>query len=97
MEWNQATGDVPYRRQQRALRRQPLNRASGGQPGSNSVHLNVEGYAIRTGLFSRLWSGVSWPYRNWELNFHFRNQDYDAERLEEELLRRAQGRKPAGR
>jgi hypothetical protein len=23
---------------------------------------------------------VSWPYRNWELNFNFRNQDYDAEK-----------------
>lgn len=28
----------------------------------------------------RLWSGVTWPYRNWELNFNFRNQDYDAEK-----------------
>jgi hypothetical protein len=24
--------------------------------------------------------GVTWPYRNWELNFNFRNQDYDAEK-----------------
>jgi hypothetical protein len=23
---------------------------------------------------------VTWPYRNWELNFNFRNQDYDAEK-----------------
>ena len=23
---------------------------------------------------------MTWPYRNWELNFNFRNQDYDAER-----------------
>ena len=25
-------------------------------------------------------SGITWPYRNWELNFNFRNQDYDAEK-----------------
>ena len=23
---------------------------------------------------------MTWPYRNWELNFNFRNQDFDAEK-----------------
>ena len=44
------------------------------------VYLNVERYASRPGMIRRLWSGVTWPYRNWELNFNFRNQDYDAEK-----------------
>ena len=44
------------------------------------VYLNVERYATRPGTFRRLWSSVTWPYRNWELNFNFRNQDYDAQK-----------------
>ena len=44
------------------------------------LYLNVERYSKPTSLFRRLWSGVTWPYRNWELNFNFRNQDYDAEK-----------------
>ena len=44
------------------------------------VYLNVERYSKPTSLPRRLWSGATWPYRNWELNFNFRNQDYDAEK-----------------
>ena len=44
------------------------------------VYLNVERYAHRPSPVRRLWSTVTWPYRNWELNFNFRNQDYDAEK-----------------
>ena len=44
------------------------------------VYLNVERYAKPPSLFRKLKSGVTWPYRNWELNFNFRNQDYDAEK-----------------
>ena len=44
------------------------------------VYLNVERYEKRPGFFRRLVSGATWPYRNWELNFNFRNQDYDAEK-----------------
>ena len=44
------------------------------------VYLNVERYSQPTSLPRRLWSGATWPYRNWELNFNFRNQDYDAEK-----------------
>ena len=44
------------------------------------VYLNVERYNQRPNLLRRLWSSVTWPYRNWLLNFNFRNQDYDAEK-----------------
>jgi phenylpropionate dioxygenase-like ring-hydroxylating dioxygenase large terminal subunit len=44
------------------------------------VYLNVERYSQPPNLFRRFWSSVTWPYRNWELNFNFRNQDYDAEK-----------------
>ena len=44
------------------------------------VYLNVERYSEHPSLMRRLWSSASWPYRNWELNFNFRNQDYDAEK-----------------
>jgi hypothetical protein len=44
------------------------------------VYLNVERYENPPSLFRKLVSGVTWPYRNWELNFNFRNQDYDAEK-----------------
>ncbi len=44
------------------------------------VYLNVERYSQPPSIFRRLWSTVTWPYRNWELNFNFRNQDYDAEK-----------------
>ncbi len=44
------------------------------------VYLNVERYGRRPNLLRRLRSSVTWPYRNWELNFNFRNQDYDAEK-----------------
>ena len=44
------------------------------------VYLNVERYSKKPGALRRLWSSASWPYRNWELNFNFRNQDYDAEK-----------------
>ena len=44
------------------------------------VYLNVERYSKPPSLLRRLWSNASWPYRNWELNFNFRNQDYDAEK-----------------
>ena len=44
------------------------------------VYLNVERYETRPGFFRRLVKGSTWPYRNWELNFNFRNQDYDAEK-----------------
>jgi len=44
------------------------------------VYLNVERYSKPPSLLRRSWSGLSWPYRNWELNFNFRNQDYDAEK-----------------
>ena len=44
------------------------------------VYLNVERYEQRPGLMRRMVRGATWPYRNWELNFNFRNQDYDAEK-----------------
>jgi hypothetical protein len=44
------------------------------------VYVNVERYAKRPGLLRRMVKGATWPYRNWELNFNFRNQDYDAEK-----------------
>jgi phenylpropionate dioxygenase-like ring-hydroxylating dioxygenase large terminal subunit len=44
------------------------------------VYLNVERYSKRPNLLRRSWSSVTWPYRNWLLNFNFRNQDYDAEK-----------------
>ena len=44
------------------------------------VYLNVERYDKRPNVVKRLWSSVTWPYRNWVLNFNFRNQDYDAEK-----------------
>jgi hypothetical protein len=44
------------------------------------VYLNVERYSKRPDLLRRSWSSVTWPYRNWLLNFNFRNQDYDAEK-----------------
>ena len=44
------------------------------------VYLNVERFAKQPNILRRLWSSVTWPYRNWELNFNFRNQDYDAEK-----------------
>ena len=44
------------------------------------VYLNVERYAKKPNALRRLWSSATWPYRNWELNFNFRNQDYDAEK-----------------
>ena len=44
------------------------------------VYLNVERYSKKPGLLRRVYSGITWPYRNWEFNFNFRNQDYDAEK-----------------
>ena len=44
------------------------------------VYLNVERYSKPPNLLRRFWSSATWPYRNWELNFNFRNQDYDAEK-----------------
>ena len=44
------------------------------------VYLNVERYEQRPRLMRRMVRGATWPYRNWELNFNFRNQDYDAEK-----------------
>ena len=44
------------------------------------VYLNVERYSKKPNALRRLWSSATWPYRNWELNFNFRNQDYDAEK-----------------
>jgi len=44
------------------------------------VYLNVERYDQRPSLLWRIRSSVTWPYRNWEFNFNFRNQDYDAEK-----------------
>ena len=44
------------------------------------VYLNVERYDKAPGFLKRVFKGVTWPYRNWELNFNFRNQDYDAEK-----------------
>lgn len=44
------------------------------------VYLNVERYDKQPSAVRRLWSSVTWPYRNWMLNFNFRNQDYDAEK-----------------
>lgn len=44
------------------------------------VYLNVERYSKPANVLRRFWSGMTWPYRNWELNFNFRNQDYDAEK-----------------
>lgn len=44
------------------------------------VYLNVERYAKRPGVIRHFWSGLTWPTRNWLLNFNFRNPDYDAER-----------------
>lgn len=44
------------------------------------VYLNVERYAKKPALLTRLMSSLSWPTRNWILNFNFRNPDYDAER-----------------
>ena len=44
------------------------------------VYLNVERYEKRPSLLRRVMSATTWPYRNWELNFNFRNQDYDAEK-----------------
>ena len=44
------------------------------------VYLNVERYSKKPGWATRLYKGLTWPYRNWDLNFNFRNQDYDAEK-----------------
>ena len=44
------------------------------------VYLNVERYPTEPNWLKRVYKGISWPYRNWELNFNFRNQDYDAEK-----------------
>ena len=44
------------------------------------VYLNVERYETKPGFLRRMVKSVTWPYRNWELNFNFRNQDYDAEK-----------------
>ena len=44
------------------------------------VYLNVERYAEAPDIKTRLRSGLTWPTRNWLLNFNFRNPDYDAER-----------------
>ena len=44
------------------------------------VYLNVERYSHAPSLFRRFMKGATWPYRNWLLNFNFRNQDYDAEK-----------------
>jgi hypothetical protein len=44
------------------------------------VYLNVERYSAKPGRVTRLVKGLTWPYRNWELNFNFRNQDYDPEK-----------------
>ncbi len=44
------------------------------------VSPNVERYGKASNPFRRLWSSVTWPYRNWGFNFNIRNQDYDAEK-----------------
>ena len=44
------------------------------------VYLNVERYPTQPSWLKRVYKTISWPYRNWELNFNFRNQDYDAEK-----------------
>ena len=44
------------------------------------VYLNVEWYSAKPGRVTRLVKGLTRPYRNWELNFNSRNQDYDAEK-----------------
>lgn len=44
------------------------------------VYLNVERYATKPNVWKRFYSGLTWPTRNWLLNFNFRNPDYDAER-----------------
>ena len=44
------------------------------------VYLNVERNSKPPNVFVRTMRGATWPYRNWFLNFNFRNQDYDAEK-----------------
>jgi len=44
------------------------------------VYLNVERYSTAPSVLRRFIKGATWPYRNWLLNFNFRNQDYDAEK-----------------
>jgi hypothetical protein len=44
------------------------------------VYLNVERYETEPSFLKKVVRGLTWPYRNWELNFNFRNQDYDAEK-----------------
>lgn len=44
------------------------------------VYLNVERYENEPSFLTKLFKGLTWPYRNWNLNFNFRNQDYDAEK-----------------
>ena len=44
------------------------------------VSPNVERYSKAPNSIRRLWSSVTWPYRNWGFNFNIRNQDYDAEK-----------------
>ena len=79
MERNPPARHVPYRRQQPLLPQHPVARACGGKPDSHGV---PQRGAIRTTTWphSPHGAGATWPYRNWELNFNFRNQDYDAEK-----------------
>ena len=58
----------------------PLGSVRGKPISPGMVYLNVKWYTSRPSIVRRLWSGVTWPYRNWELKFNFRNQDYDAEK-----------------
>jgi hypothetical protein len=43
------------------------------------VYLNVERYETSPDALARLKSAVTWPVRDWALNFNFRNQDIWAE------------------
>jgi hypothetical protein len=43
------------------------------------VYLNVEMHSSPPTVADRVKSSVMWPWRNWSLNFNFRNQDVFAE------------------
>ena len=50
-----------------------------GESLTRMVYLNVEQYTTAPGPWARLVSAVTWPGRNWLLNYNFRNQDVWAE------------------
>ena len=79
MERDPVARDVPHRREQSVLPQHSLARAGRGQPDPHGL---PERGTLRGAprLAPPRRERATWPYRNWELNFNFRNQDYDAEK-----------------